>query len=323
VTVEYGEMTLPVFSPDSQQILFLMNLEPYRMEISTGQILQSYTLDGLFAKEKDIQITWAIFSPDGEKVAGLTTEGQGPVLWDMATGKPIWKADWRSDDHSHGGDTYCDMTFSPDGKYLVTTSIHAYGDVRVWSAETGKLIQPFHYGNQVGVEFSRDGKRLFTFDRGQGYYGIHIWDTSTWAHVDDILAEVYPYRFSITKNGEIAVIKAGNGVDASKAIEIFRMRDWKRLGDYTERDSPDALSNTINAGPALNLDGGIIAFSPGDFIGTSGLKIKFLDTMSQEKIFTLDCDLPMPIQGIDFSPDGKLLMVQAENGTTVFYGIKA
>ncbi len=68
------------------------------------------------------------------------------------------------------------MTYSPDGKVLVTTSL---GSVYVWSARTHRLVGEFGIPSGVtslGLAFGRDANLLATADRDGK---IRFWDVRT------------------------------------------------------------------------------------------------------------------------------------------------
>lgn len=55
-----------------------------------------------------------------------------------------------------GGKSVTDITFSPDGKYVVS----ADGNINLWDAETGSKIKQFVLPNITAVSFSADGTHI-------------------------------------------------------------------------------------------------------------------------------------------------------------------
>ena len=67
----------------------------------------------------------------------------------------------KNEDKSHSDDVLS-VAFSPDGRYIATTSIDK--TACIWDCETGELIKTFteHYDSVIGVGFSQDCMRIAT-----------------------------------------------------------------------------------------------------------------------------------------------------------------
>jgi WD40 repeat protein len=57
---------------------------------------------------------------------------------------------------SGGGKAVTDITYSPDGKYVVS----ADGHINLWDAERGDKIKTFILPNITAVSFSDDGEHI-------------------------------------------------------------------------------------------------------------------------------------------------------------------
>jgi WD40 repeat protein/tRNA A-37 threonylcarbamoyl transferase component Bud32 len=143
------------FSPDGERLLIGLAGFTHALicEAATGKIVARLR-DGEPRGTKE-----AVFSPDGGRVATITTEDEGPRatvrIWQVADGKELvreageWK--WAGS-----------LSFSPDGRLLLA----AVGDdsVRVWEASTGREVAALK-GHTQPVRtalFSPDGRRVLT-----------------------------------------------------------------------------------------------------------------------------------------------------------------
>lgn len=66
-------------------------------------------------------------------------------------------------------------SFSPDGRMVATGEWNGNSGVKVWSVADGKLLAELKVGALCDVQFSPDGKFLFTSPNGG-----EIWETSSW-----------------------------------------------------------------------------------------------------------------------------------------------
>lgn len=75
--------------------------------------------------------------------------------------------------------------------------------------------------------------------------------------------------------------------------------------------------------PTLNRDGGIVAFVAKGYTDKLPVVIQLWDVANQTHLLDLEGKFPTPIWTVRFSPDGRLLAAQSENGTTIFWGVLA
>src|SRR5262249_28547325 len=110
----------------------------------------------------------ALFSPNGEVLAISDYRTGDLGLYEVASGRLFRRL-------SEGNDA-TRLAFSPDGKWLVTTS-SADDVVRLWSTTTGRALGRLATGRGGGTQvcFSPDGKRLAT--AGEDTTAL-IWEVS-------------------------------------------------------------------------------------------------------------------------------------------------
>jgi WD40 repeat protein len=107
------------------------------------------------------------FAPDSKKLVGLPYF-QGPVAWDLSTGRVAWTAPERCQAHT--------LEWSADGQYLAGGCTDA--KVRLWDARTGKLARELTGANSAlgPVGFTADGKEV----RSVGIDNVlRRWETET------------------------------------------------------------------------------------------------------------------------------------------------
>jgi WD40 repeat protein len=93
---------------------------------------------------------WAVaFSPNGEYLAA---GGPAPHVWEFRTRRcrPLYGT---------GGERSSRIAFTEHGEYVAST--YRDGMLRVWDRATGKIVlSSYEKGQNLGVDFSPDGKRL-------------------------------------------------------------------------------------------------------------------------------------------------------------------
>jgi WD40 repeat protein/tRNA A-37 threonylcarbamoyl transferase component Bud32 len=139
------------------------------------------------------------FSPDGARVIApcqLDTQ-----VWDATTGKIVFNLPCADGE-------LLDACFSPDGKYIATTSDAS--TTTLWDSSTGKKMHSLPGNNNAGsAMFSPDGNRIATALAGPI---AKIWDSETGAELATLSGqqgEVAPVHFS--PNGALIACEYSNG----------------------------------------------------------------------------------------------------------------
>jgi WD40 repeat protein len=178
------------------------------IDLQTGAVAATVANEGR-------QQACAIVFPDGHRVISRYPEGE-TCVWDLATGKILWKTiphapgDYRAAAVSPDGhllaladgsfgirmlnaDSYadirrwnahseqiCSLSFSPDGKWLLSTSTD--DTIGVWDVATGRLVARLtgHNADVFCAVMSPDGTRIASGGR-DGY--VRLWDTIRFQNV--------------------------------------------------------------------------------------------------------------------------------------------
>ena len=134
---------------------------------------------------REAQGKTARFSADSKRVVLAT----GPLVQiiDSTTGRKImdltdanegaWVEEWIVEDRKRFP-VYEGAAFSSDSRFVIAFK-RADGEVRIWKADTGKLIASLQHGRTVGgAVFSPDGRKIVSFGGAQegGKHTIRIWE---------------------------------------------------------------------------------------------------------------------------------------------------
>jgi WD40 repeat protein len=111
-----------------------------------------------------------VWSPDRKRAAVASTDGSISVT-ELDGGKAV--ARWKDTDRAHA------LVFSPDGKMLAVGAGFKDKAVRVYDAETGRLLRkmPGHKDRSTAIAFSPDGRFLAS---GSEDMSVQLWDARKW-----------------------------------------------------------------------------------------------------------------------------------------------
>jgi WD40 repeat protein len=156
------------FTPDGQRVITSCWMHrAWLWDASTGEmLLQFHDTEPDDDSSPWIPVRSEDISPDGKWLV-TCSDGDGARIWEIATGH-LLKGPFDS-----GGKVWA-ARFSPDGKRLVTASVHAC----IWEVETGRRltppIQPAE--RMILAQFSPDGRKIVTFSTD---HTVRLWDAAT------------------------------------------------------------------------------------------------------------------------------------------------
>lgn len=314
--LEPGDFPRFAISPDGKTLAFTENKNILLWDIEAQNVTRSMVLPENEEYQRYSEVYELAFRSDGKMLATLS--GDGPRMWDVSSGRLLWHGELPEG----AVEGFSAMAFSPDGSFLVTVSVGADSDVRLWSTQTGQVLRTLGKWNQMDVAFSPDGEQMFTVDRFDE--GILLWDTSTWEIIDRYLVgwSPTPHKIRITPNGLLIAVNFSFLSASINLTCLYQIDGWKHLGCTDEVDLLK-FYDTDRTEPGFNADGGIVIFADAEEEDYNApiTTVKFWDSLTQQSLLTLHPSLPTSIQQAEFSPDGKLLVIRAENGTAVFWGV--
>lgn len=160
-------ISLPVFSPDGQEILAVGGNNLYFWDSSTGRRLIRGRND--FQTQGGRYLESLTYSPDGSRIAaGMSGKEAGYlILWDQKTGGLLadYAVEWYD---------IKTVAFSPDGGSI---GWNAHGPIGIWEPGSGKFLRATHDGASTLAFVRRDdGKALLVTASGRN---VWFWDAAS------------------------------------------------------------------------------------------------------------------------------------------------
>ena len=142
----------------------------------------TFTHKCLSYEGEQLSLFKASISDDGKYLVNLVQYSQ-PVLWDLQTGKLIWKL---FDEEAY--ETASAVAVSGSSKTAVTAT-NSVG-IKVWSVESGKVLRTITCSGVFEVYFFPDGEVIIS--RSQGENNFDAWDTTTARKLASFTTDGFP-----------------------------------------------------------------------------------------------------------------------------------
>jgi len=213
------------FSPDDARIATVGQDNMVRIwDTQTGDLLLSFV--GHSGEGDAGNFLYGIsdvaYSPDGSRLATAGTDGIAKV-WDAATGEELLILAGHTDGlHS--------LAYSPNGRFIATSSDKEDTTVKVWVAQTGEEIYTLegHPQRVWGLDFSPDSARLAT----SGWEGVvKVWDLTTGEEIYTLPGQITTvFGVAFSPDGNLLITGGGDAVrvwDAQTGEERFTLAPYQ------------------------------------------------------------------------------------------------
>ena len=317
------------FSPDGRTVLSGSNNRAgskdtgvILWDVQTGDILRRF--------EGHTAGVWAVaFTPDGESALSAGTD-RIPILWDVQTGQIIRRLGADGSGHT---DQIESLAVSPDGRTALTGAWDS--TLILWDLESGNIIRRYgadgegHPAPVLKVVFSPDGRSALS---GAQESTIVLWDVATGEVIRRFSdGQFWVFGLAFSPDGQTALSAGVMGpitlwnVNTGEIIQRLRGHSGPVVSVAFMPDGHTALSSAGGDDPTLrlwDLEGGQITRQ---LVGHSKYVGSVVSSPDRRYVFSADHDglgilwdtqtwqeirrFEVGIWGVDFSPDGKTVLL--------------
>jgi WD40 repeat protein/DNA-binding SARP family transcriptional activator len=262
------------FSPDGKQLLTAgVGTVAKLWDFGSGQLLREFVPTGTTQSAT----MGVAFTPDGKQIV---TGGQDGALrlWDLASGSLVRQ-------YTGHTDWAWGVDISPDGKYLVSSSLDS-GGARLWDLATGQELRRFVQTGSMSFEvsFSPDGRYVLT---GGWDNTVRLWDVQTGRELRRFTHSQPATGLAFSSDGRYVLTTAYDQV-----ARLWEIQPSTGLPRYPIVEPP--------AYGVLSPDGRQLAVASGDHL------VRLLDAKNGQELRRFVGHTGQ-IYDIAFSPNGQLL----------------
>ncbi len=211
------------------------------------------------------------------------------------------------------------IAFSPDGKYLATSSSDEYGIADIWTVEDGEKFRKMDHGDWVyAVAFSPDGKYFATAGQDETRSWWHgkaiVWEMSSGTKIHTIEHPSYVYAATFSPTGKyLATARQPEWWLGRTNLWNVNSGDWVRSVTY------EARKDTIQA----------LTFSPSGKLLVTGNRRKSSWLLDKATLWqtssgdaTLHFEHKNGVYAVAFNPNGKYLAT-GNNGSVTLWEVSS
>ncbi len=213
------------FSPDSKTLAVGVSMFRATPGLPIGEVqLRDVATGGMRQTVPMKYLPSVAFTPDGNSLA---ITGATIKLWDLKQA--------RFTPFSKGTPVGYWIVFSPDGKVMATSGWDtddkvkagsAYGKVKLWSAETGQLLQTLNARATAQVAFSPDGRTLVA---GSFPEGVLVWDVPSGKLKYGVLSKPHSGISAVVFSPDGKIIASADSIEA----QLLDAQTGRLLGTLT------------------------------------------------------------------------------------------
>lgn len=278
-----GRLALTVQSDEKVKVVRLWDLEALReIKVPQGKDLLGAFLD--FSSTRGIQLSTAIFSPDGDSV--LTVGGNEARLWDRQKASELIS-------FSPNG-IVAAAGFSPDASRIVTGSWD--NAARVWDAKTGVSILKLE-GHDSAVNsavYSPDGTLILTSSNDRT---AMLWEAATGKLVRKLKGHTDQVRSAVFSADGNQILTASN----DKTARLWLTETAQEVGRF-EGHKSTVMSAVFSA------DGKKIV------TGSEDNTARVWDIETRKMLLSLEGHTA-PVASVVFLPDGQRVLTGSQDNT--------
>jgi WD40 repeat protein len=239
------------------------------------------------------------FSPDGRLFAAASDRGH-LMLWTVGA--------WRSHKTLRAAEAdTSDLVFSPDSTKLALATEEA---ALLYDLRTGRetvVTKKTERDEINGVSFTPDGRHVVAFDERS----IRVWDVAGRKTVNVIGGAAGSFFGRLSPDGR-RTVSGGGGIFGGKAVEVRTFPEGQKLHGLSE------FRNGLFAVAVAN-SGRLFALAGGDYGDGGALSLWDMDDAREIGYASFG---GVPIQGVAFSPDDKLLAAASYDGFVLLYSVE-